>query len=223
VLALAGCGRLGFDPVVPDDGPNVTCTAAFCDGFEDVALAAWGHAESGGATTARDGSFGFVGASLHAVGPTDGDSAVRFADVYPAATTDQWARVYIFAPSSTTLDVEPLEMADAERTNELVFSLYDDAIDIHAHGMAGDFNRTLMEPPPRDTWSCYELHIVIAANGRVELFRDGALVISEPADTRPPQGTLERLHVGIASKPNGLSEALFLDEVAADIQRPGCL
>jgi|GEM_PF-6496473 len=232
LLSAAGCGRVGFGSadaaldagdVAGDSAPP--CTALFCDGFEDPSLATWGVAVDPGATANRDAAFGFRGASLHATSPAGTQLADRFVDVFPvSAPADVWVRVYVFAASGMTLDVEPLHLANVAGTHQLVFSLYDDATDIHAHGFAGSVSSVGGAVPPRDTWVCYELHVAIGANGLVELYRDGALVVMEPAiDTRPPGGDLSRLRVGIPNKPTMFDETLFVDEVAADTTRIGCL
>ncbi len=159
----------------------------FCDGFEDPSLAAWGVSVGPGAMATRDAAFGFRGASLHATSPLGTDLADRFADVFPvSAPADEWVRGYVFVASGMTLDVEPLHLANAAGTHQLVFSLYDDATDIHAHGFATSVSAVGQAVPLRDIWVCYELHVAIGANGLVELYRDGALVVAQPAiDTRP--------------------------------------
>jgi len=201
------------------------CASLFCDGFEDPALAAWRVAVEAGASAARDPAFGFRGASLHATSPMETALAARFADIFPSsAPADEWVRAYVYAASAFELDVEPIELTNAAGDRQLVFALYDTDIDIHAHGFAGDFSATAGGAPLRDRWVCYELHVQIGPNGTVELYVEGALVVAQPGiDTRPPGGDLSRLRVGIPSKPNSLAENIFVDEVAADTARIGCL
>lgn len=241
LLLAAGCGRVGFGEGLAD-GPRAgdarsdatgdgsvdvadACTALFCDGFEDPSLAPWGSALDTGATATRDAMFGFRGASLHVVGPIGSTFAARYTDVFPATVpTDEWVRIYLYAPASTTLDAEPVELTNAAGDHQLVFSLYDIGVDIHAHGIAGDFSAVANHTAPRDTWSCYEFHVHVAAAGSVEMYRDGALVIAQPGiDTRPVAGDLSRVRVGMPSKDSDANVNLYIDEVAAGTSRIGCL
>lgn len=240
LLLAAGCGRVGFGEGLADgalgdarsdsagDGSTDVadvCTALFCDGFEEPSLAAWGSALDTGATATRDASFGFRGASLHVVGPLGSTVVARYTDVFPATVpTDEWVRVYLYIPASTTLDAEPVELTNAAGDHQLVFSLYDIGVDIHAHGIAGDFSAVANHTAPRDTWTCYEFHVHVAAAGSVEMYRDGTLVVAQPGiDTRPVTGDLSRLRVGMPSKDASANENLFVDEVAAGTSRIGCL
>lgn len=225
LLAASACGRVGFD-VTGDAAVVDPCAGRlFCDGFEDPQLAAWGGSEIDGASTVtRDPALGHAGASLHVVGQSGSDFASEFVDVFPLVPPpDQYIRVYIFAPSSSTLDTEPASLANASRNNQIVFSLYDDSLDIHAHGMAGGFNVTQQIVPPRDRWVCYELHVAIGAAGAVELLQDGVQVAEQAAiDTQPPAGDLARVLVGMTSKNNVAQEQLNVDDVVADTAPIGC-
>lgn len=230
LLIATGCGRIGFDPGarVGDGSPDVAppaCTALFCDGFEDVALAAWsGKLVENGSSADHFPDFGFHGSSLKAFAPGGSAVAARYVDVFPAQPpAEAWVRAYVYAPSGATLDLEPVAIANAADTVHLVFSLYDDSFDIHAHGIAGDFGLDETMAPPRDRWVCYELHVAIGAAGAVELYRDGALVLAQPnLDTRPADD-LSRVLVGIVSKPTQPTAAIHVDEIAIDTRRPGCL
>ncbi len=221
---LGGCGRLGFDPtdVPPGGDAPSACNAMFCDGFEDPGLSRWGLASENSGTAMRDPSFGFVGGSLIANGPVASTLAARFVDLFVQQPTDEWVRVYLHAASGMVLDVEPVAFSDtALQPTQIVFSLYDDSADIHAHGIAGDFTVTDTTAPPRDRWVCYELHVAIGAQGVVELYRDGTRILASPAvDTRTP--ALRRLFVGIVSKPGSMPGEIHVDEVAAGTARVGC-
>ena len=224
MLALSACGRVGFD-VTGDAAVDPCAGRLFCDGFEDPQLAKWGGSTiSGNATVARDALLARVGASLHVDGQAGSDFAAEFVDVFPLAPPpDEYVRIYIFAPASTTLDNEPVSVANAGRNNQIVFSLYDDSLDIHAHGFAGGFNVTTQTVPPRDRWVCYELHVAIGAAGAVELFEDGMQVAVQTAiDTRPSSGYLARVLVGMTSKNNLAIEQLNVDDVVADTAPIGC-
>lgn len=243
VLALlgvvAGCGRLGFDPTAHTDndagvdGPLVdapaVCTAMFCDGFEDPALAAWtGTYVGNGSTADRDPAIGFRGASLQAVGPMTTTIAGRYVDVFPGTPpppAEQWVRAYVYASSTVTLDLEPIELTDPTHSYQFVMALYQGGTGIHAHSTAGNFEVIdSAAAPPRDRWVCYELRVAIDVVGVVELYRDGVLLISSgPLDTRPPATGLPRVVVGIASKPINTVQSIHVDEVAADTKRIGCL
>jgi len=226
-LGLSACGRVGFDAAALDGATDgaPACTAVFCDGFEDPALAAWDGTELAGTSTVeRVVDFGQTGASLRANGASGSDVAAIYVDAFPLVPpSDEWVRIQIFSESSGTLDVEPVTLANAARNNEVVFSLYADSVDIHAHGMAGGFNTTTMIPPPRGVWVCYVLHVAISATGSVELYRDGDLIATGTGiDTRPPAGNLARLLVGITSKPTDPTETLFVDQVVADTAPLAC-
>ena len=225
LLVASACGRLGFE-TAPADAPAVEpCAHLFCDSFEDPALPLWdGATIDVGSTIARDAMFGRSGASLHALGDIGDSVAAQFVDVFPAAPpTDERVRVYIFTAAASDLNVEPLSISNPGRNNQIVFSLYTDSVDIHAHGMAGGFNVTRQTPPPRDRWVCYELHVVIGAAGEVELFEDGVLAaVKAGIDTRPPAGDLSRVLLGITSKDPATLEDLWFDDVAADTAPIGC-
>ena len=65
-----------------------------------------------------------VGASLLATGPVGSDVAAIFVDVFSVpAPADQWVRVYLFAASTGTLNLEPVALANPGRNQEIVFSL----------------------------------------------------------------------------------------------------
>ena len=229
LVLVAGCGRVGFDTASlasgdARDAQPPACGRLFCDGFEDVGLAAWhGSQQDAGTTVERVAEFGRVGASLRAAGPVGTNIAAKYVDVFAATGADAWMRVYLFARSGTVLDVEAITLADPMRKHELVLSLYDDSVDLHAHGIAGDFEVTLVEPPPRERWVCWELHVVLGSAGSVELYRDGMSVLQKASlDIVPTAGELSRLLVGITSKPPMLEQEVFVDDVVADVARIGC-
>jgi hypothetical protein len=234
-LSLAACGRLGFeafeaspDAAIDGAGHDVAptaCTRLFCDDLEDPSFAAWsGSTLDGTATAAHDATFGRSGGSLKAVSPLGTDEADRWVDVFPATQVlDQWVRVMLFVPSGQTLDLEPVSMMDAGRTQEFVMSVYDTDIDIHAHGIAADFNETRAMATPRDRWACFELHVQFSGSGVVELYLDGALLLQRAIATEPTPGTaLRRVAVGITSKPTTFSHTVWVDDVVADTARIGC-
>src|SRR4029079_9272448 len=98
-------------------------------------------------------TLGLTGASLRADGEAGSSFVSEYVDVFPLAPPpDEYVRVYIFTPSASVLDVEPVTLANAGRNNQIVFSLYDEGLDIHAHGIAGGFNVTRQVVPPRDRW-----------------------------------------------------------------------
>ena len=233
LVLAAGCGRLGFDVGGELDGgvdgsgaavDAPPCSARFCDGFEDPALAAWTVLVDSGASADRDATVGFRGASLRATSPAGSSIATRYADVFPVVAAEQWVRSYILAPSGGTLDGEPVELTNPAGDHQVVFALYDDDIDIHTHGFSTSISALAGVAPARDTWTCFELHVVIGASGAIELYRDGSLLVSRSGvDTRPPGGDLSRLRVGLPSKPSAVAQQIFVDEVAADLARIGCL
>lgn len=231
LMLATACGRVGFDTVAlaSDDAAAIDAQALcpdllFCDGFEDPDLSAWhGTQQNAGTTVERVAGFGRMGASLRAVGPLGTSVAAKYVDVFASTGADAWVRLYVYAPSGIVLDVEAVTLANPTRANELAFSLYDDGVDVHAHGFAGDFEVRMMGAPPRDQWVCWELHLVIGMLGSVELYRDGTFVLGQTSlDTRPTAEDLSRLLVGITSKPMALEQALFIDDVAADESRIGC-
>lgn len=233
-LGLTAWGRVGFDGGASGDAPGgdgpgsdiaVACVHVFCDDLEDPAFGAWtGSNVDGGGTAVRDAAFGRTGGSLTATSPVGSSEADRWVDAFPTQpVADQWVRVMVFAPSGQTLDLEPLGIRDGARTQEYVFSLYDSDVDIHAHGIAGDFI-VQGAMPPRDRWVCYELHVRYSTgDGMVELYQDGARVATHTGTTTAaPNTVLRRVAVGIVSKPTSLAEHVWIDDVAADTTRIGC-
>lgn len=231
---LAGtpaCGRFGFDAAgdsadapLPIDVPG-GCAHPFCDDMEDPAFAAWGGTETDlGAGVVRDPARGYRGGSLKAFSPDGSSLASLYTDTFSALTTaDHWVRVMLYVASGSTLDVEPVHFTDPARTRQIVFALYDTDTDIHAHGIAADFNNTVAIAPPRDQWVCYELHVTFAATGLVELYRDGTRIVSRAIDTSFPAGMpLSRVLVGVASKPTTLAATVWVDDVIADTVQIGC-
>jgi hypothetical protein len=223
VMLVAGCGRVAFDDarMARDSGVDATaCAAVFCDGFEDPALGAWQAMADGTAMTSRDPMFGYRGAGLRVTAPIGSSRAVRYVDVFTAPPADLWTRVWVYLPSTTELDLEVVAVSEPTTTANIVFSIYEDAIDIHAHAIASNFEVSAMTPPPRDRWVCYELHVAVAAAGRVALYGDGVALLDQSAvDTR---GITGRVLLGAFSKPGSASEEIFVDEVAIGIVRPGC-
>lgn len=194
-----------------------------CDDFESDSLQ-WQDETVGTSSVTRDAGFGRTGGSLHVIGATGSDTAALFRDPFPATPpARQHVRVYLFTPATSNLNVEPVTISNADRNNEVVFSLYGDSIDIHGHGIAGNFSVPGSVVPVRDRWVCYELAVTIAADGAVELFVDGVLAVSQTAiDTRPAAGELARLHIGMPSKPANETEQLWIDDVVADLAPIGC-
>ena len=233
VLALAACGRLGFEgtprPDAATDGAAVdvapaVCTHLFCDDLEDPLFKVWGGVQLDGTATAeRDAGFGRTGGSLHAVSPVGSAIAYRYVDALPPSTTDAWVRAMLYVPSGQMLDIEAISIMDATRSQEIVIGLYDTTMDIHAHGIAADFNAPAAVAPKRDRWTCYELHVRFASPGIAELYVDGALAVTSTPDAIPAPGTsLGRVAVGVASKPTPIAVTLFVDDVAIDTTRVGC-
>jgi hypothetical protein len=240
---LAGapaCGRFGFDPPSSDaaggsaDAPRpidappdvpAACTHRFCDDLEDPAFAAWGGTDSDlGATVVRDPARGFRGGSLKAFSPNGSSLASLYTDTFLGVTSpDHWVRVMLYVASGPALDVEPVHFTDPLRNQQIVFALYDTDIDIHSHFIASNFNETLAQPPPRDQWVCYELHVRFAVAGLVELYRDGTRILSRAIDTSFTAGMpLSRVLVGVASKPTNLAATVWADDVIADTVQIGC-
>ncbi len=227
-IAACGCGRLNFTPLEevatdasdPVDTPAATCTALLCDDFEN-GLAGWAGIE-GDVSAVTITSMGRTGQGLHAVGTSGQVVAALFADVFDIAPApaDRWVRLYVFAPSGSVLDDEIVELSDADKTPELVFSLYDDSTDVHTHGLAPNAINATDMTVPRDVWSCYELHISIGTSGVIEAFREGALLDRAITDTTT--SAYSRIYVGIASKPMTATSEVFVDDVIADVRRPGC-
>lgn len=226
VTAL-GCGRIGFSASsAPDDsasdGPSdaaAVCAKLFCDDFADNSLSRWGGTD-GAAGSVTVSPMGRTGLSLHAVGAIGETIAAVHADVF-TTEPERWVRAYVFAPSGFVLDDEVVSLSDPDEAHEVVFSLFDDATDVHTHGFTPDLtDGTDTTPVPRDVWSCYEFHVVIESAGLIELYRDGALLDSLTADT---QSQSSRLLIGITSKPVSGASEMFVDDIVADGARIGCL
>lgn len=235
-LLLVACGRLGFDGVVPatdgppgsdapiPDAPPGVCAGVFCDGFEG-GLGGWeGLVQLGTTVVESAAGAGLTGDALTVAGGVGDNLGWVFQRAYKGQTAvDRWVRVYLFLPSTLNLDMEPIALANADDTARVVLSLAGSSVNLHSHGMATDFASPDASPPPRDRWVCFELHVEVGTAGRVELFVDGALVVSQaPVDTSPPGSDLDLLAVGIVSKSMPVSQTLLADEVVAGVARPGC-
>lgn len=231
-LLCAACGRLGFDAPSEDaapidargpDGASDPCAQRlFCDSFDD-GLAKWDGVEPLGATVRHEPAFGRSGGSVHAIAPAGTATATLYEDLFTALPAAIYIRMFVFAPSGMLLDLEPLELADVAGAHQIVFSIYDSSIDIHAHAMAGDFMQMSPMDTPRDRWVCMELHVHIGATGSVELFVDGQPLLAQLAvDTRPPTGELSRMRVGIPSKPAAIPGDLYIDDLVVDTAPIGC-
>lgn len=230
------CGRVGFESLEassqPDagvdgvDGPAGACAGRlFCDGFEN-GLGGWAEvAQFGTVSIASAPGAGLVGDALGVeVGIGENLGWVQQPVYKGLAAADRWARAYLFLPSSQNLDMEPIAMATPGDDTRVVMSLGGTSFNIHSHGLTTDLSANAAMSTPRDRWVCFELHVEVGAEGRVELFVDGVLAASAaPFDTRPPSSDLQLLEIGIVSKEPTTVQSVLADEVVADTVRPGCL
>lgn len=225
-LGAAACGRFGFEASAdagrPLDAAEPCADRLFCDTFDD-GFAQWDGVSATGAMVNHDPTFGRSGGSVHAVAPVDTATATLYEDLFTTLPPDFYIRLFLYAPSGGLLDLEPLELTDLTSSHQIVFSIYDTNIDIHAHSMAADFVQRIDQPMPRDRWVCMELHVQIGPSGLVELAVDGQpLLVQTAVDTRPPNGDLRRMRVGIPSKPLTVPGDVHVDDVIVDTAPIGC-
>lgn len=210
------------DGPLADDAPAATCSGLFCDGF-DEGVVRWHGTEIDDGARAEAATFGRRGGSLLAESPIGTQTAAAFVDVLSPLPADVYVRAFVYVPRGGTLDLEPIAVSSVPPTHQIVASLYDDGVDVHAHGMAGDFSEIASMMVPRERWLCLELHVSVGASGQVDLFIDDTRVAARSSlDTRPPSGALPRVSVGIPSNPIGIAGRIHIDDVVVAAQRIGC-
>jgi hypothetical protein len=224
---------------VRDGGAPDPCAGlALCDGFDAASgmidASKWTIATQAG-TLAIDGTRAFRGRGSLKVhlDALDGSSgtALGFASVIETATfpaSDLFVREFVFVPSGfvdNPAAFTTVEQASGDRGFSLQLehgglSTFNDLVN------PGDY-RGIAGMVPKDTWTCIEWEVPIAAAAPTHVWVDGsevpALGTMQSTLANPPVAHLALGMAGIAAgKTTVAARDLWIDEVAVDSARVGC-
>ncbi|MBX3269949.1 MAG: hypothetical protein KF729_06790 [Sandaracinaceae bacterium] len=229
----------GADAGVADGGtdagpPASECAgrhagALFCDGFEDLPLAAWSGVFGDGGASARTGTRSRLGAgALRAASTRAGGYTGAFSNSPGGlASGELYLRAYYYVPSAQVID-----------GGISLMQLGQDDAPYHHVGLSVDIGeRSSMfmrigagtayregSTFPRNRWVCLELHVTVSSSGGViEYFMDGTRQgRATDLDTIPTGGyrqfTVGLPYSGIAQSPI----EVFVDDVVFDVAPIGC-
>lgn len=220
----------------PDGGPppldDTACDdahagAIFCDGFESGDISRWlWDSESNGTVVIQNASH-YRGSYAMRGDWTADATAEAYLEARPLTGTrsgDLYLRGYFFMPSSTTFDsLNVYGVGEAGGANDSVVVTFR-AGELGVYPSIPDRTYASSAAVPRDRWFCLELHIRVADSGSVELFLDGASILTQSAiDTLPALG-YTRLTAGVdqytpRTTPSG---HMYFDELVLDDAPIGC-
>ncbi len=233
VLAVAGCGRLGFEAASIDldagergaDAALTPCAFELCDGFEAGALdtSLW----TIDPMVTRDTAVahrGTASARMHvdAIAPNETAAATLSESRTLASSRELWVRGWFrlsaLPASGNELDVIALAQSTAADAAHSVFVAADQVGFRLPSGIAA----STMIALPIDTWFCLVWHVRLAASGGAvdlsgELF-DGGSATGGQTDTVPPISVL-RLGIRFAAPQVTVQQPpldLWLDDVLVD-------
>ncbi len=203
VLALAGCGRLGFDAEVSSDAraadgrPGTSCAFDLCDGFEGEAIDSSLWTLDPGVT--RDGSVAHRGSAsarmhLDARAKANGATAVVSETRSLASSRELWVRGWfrLSALPAAGNEVEVIGLAQSTTATSVhaVFVQADQA----GFTLQPGISASTMVTRPTDTWFCLVWHAKLASSdGAIDLesdLFDGASATGGQTDTVPPISVL---------------------------------
>jgi len=227
---LAGCGRLGFDAqdAGTDGNVAVTCPAdaILCDDFETGDLSKWSHQVLNGiapsvnvTTSVKHGGNHALQLSYPGGSGTSGTAAVAFPHMVNTGT---------FAVREWVLSPDPLTKFDLvltetnRTTNQFVTAGGNNSAlwvssEQNAAGLLIDHDSSV--PTAIAQWTCVETVITLDAPPQVQLFIDGAQVLSVPLDDMAPAYT--ETQIGLA-RADQAGDRLYVDDVAIALSRIGC-
>jgi len=227
-LALAGCGRIGYDATgepAPACGGHVG--AFFCNGFEEPLGDPWTPWDVGAVAIVTSPVYRGEGALV-----ADTEGPMQNASVYATAigehtSGDLYLRAYVQLPQTyTAASVELMAIRSSNHT-----SPSDATVLMVQNGMAAVYVAPISAtfpsgvPVARDAWVCAELHIAISSTaGAMEAWIDGTLAVSESGlATIGPDG-IGAIAVGILyTGPDQTDPAVVaVDEVVVSSAPIGC-
>jgi hypothetical protein len=232
---LAGCGRVGFGTQDPPDAAGdgvivgdaaVTCPAGalLCDDFETGDLAKWTRKVIGGAGTATV-TTSVVHGGTHALqleypsSGVSGAAAVAFGHMVNTGTLA--IREWVQSPDPLTqfnlvlteTNLVTGQFVTAGGNNSALWV----SSEQNAAGTLVDHNSSV--PTAVTQWTCVETVITIASPSQVQLFIDGAQVVSATLnDTAPAYAETQ---IGLTRADQG-GDTLYVDDVAIATARIGC-
>lgn len=219
----------------PDSGPveaptgcdDVHADAVFCDGFESGDFSRWDDVTEPtdtSVTVTSDVVYRGDSALRVEVSPR-GEYAGLQALVFPnPAPPDQYLRAYYYFPSDSAVNVETMDMTDADWSYNYVMEVADGWWNVHSHSWATDFSFGVDHSVPHDTWVCIEMHVHFSAtDGAVDLTVDGTDFISESGLALDPPNGLGRIEVGVVYHSlDDPTTLVYVDEIVADTSPIGC-
>jgi hypothetical protein len=234
---LAGCGRVGFGthdaPNVIGDGvivgdAAVTCPAdaILCDDFETGNLSNWSRQVIGGTAASVDVTTSFRHGGTHALqlsypggSGTSGAAAVAFGHMVNTGTLA--IREWVESPDPLTKFNLVLTETNLVTGQFVTAGGNNSALWVSSEQNAGgtlvDHNSSV--PTAIGQWTCVEAVITIASPSQVQLFIDGAQVVSATLNDTAPAYTETQIGLTRADQSGDL---LYVDDVAIAPSRIGC-
>jgi hypothetical protein len=246
VVAIAGCGRIGFDAtdrgVTADGEPSSgdgtvgdtipsaqLCqqTGVFCDDFETGDLSKWtGTSICSSCTVGASkqyvhaGSYALLGDTTGAVSVAD--TALAYVTFASRTTGMVAVRIWANAVETDEQNAGVLELAAGagDFSHAVIINMSDDRVWQLAE-LAGtnEADNESSAPASQGTWTCLELDFQFGQPSQLALYVDDAQVLSVSAnDTAPAFGAL---YVG-AQRATDSGSIDAIDDVVLASQHVGC-
>lgn len=246
-LFLAGCGRIGFptggdditgdggptgDAASGDSGPLLDCTmtypgARFCSTFEEPDMGGWDYTVLDEGTAALSTARAYRGAQSLEIRTTGADAykSARWGKNYvfdEVAVGDIYIRGYYWIESSTVV-TDQLSIMVTGNADPPYPSANVMLVPGGMHSNVDGENVSAAFEFPRDRWTCLLMHLVVGANGSLEVFVDATRVLSRTGfDTRVAGGYTnvdEGVHY---ATPAQAPAHFYVDEVVVDTSPVTC-
>jgi hypothetical protein len=233
LVALAGCGRIGFAPwsdASSDAAAACPSTAILCEDFETGDLSRWTQSVilpgcMAMVDTARPHGGAYALEGVVPAGSPPGDYAIACDEIAPIGTGTFAMREWMNGAQTLIDFASPMQVL-----NEPACGGSQQHYILVACNSSGDWELseaypTLTEQPSATacpapgSWTCVELDYAFGAPNHIQLFVDDALVID--AVPTSPIAAVSQLAVGAANaQPNGAH--IFVDDIVVDTQHIGC-
>jgi hypothetical protein len=248
VVALAGCGRIGFgaldrgsaadggpssgDGARPGDGipSSQLCGgsgAIFCDDFESGDLSKWtGSATCSNCTVVASEQYVHAG-NYALLGDTTGgasvaDTAEAFVTFSPRATGMLAARVWAdpVQVASENAGVLELEAGAGDTTHAIIINMSDLRLwQVAELANTNEDDNESSAVPSQGTWTCLEVDVQLESPAQIALYVDDAQVLTFAGND--PSASFAALYVG-AQRATDSGAVDAIDDVVLATQHVGC-